>query len=33
MAWSLVDWLSPQLMTEGDLRSFEHKDHLLKNGD
>jgi hypothetical protein len=29
MAWSLSEWLSPQLMTEGDLRTFEFKEHKL----
>lgn len=33
MAWNLQDWLNPQLMNEGDLRTFQHKDAALKKGD
>ena len=32
MAWNLQEWLEPQLMTEGDLRTFQHKDTPLNKG-
>jgi hypothetical protein len=32
MAWNLQEWLEPQLMTEGDLRTFQHKDAPLNKG-
>jgi hypothetical protein len=31
MAWDMQAWLDPQLMTQGDLRLFKHKDSPLQS--
>lgn len=33
MAWNQNEWLSSMLLGEGDLASYQHKDHILKDKD